>query len=221
VISGLTLTALLFFVTNNERFIAPFITPSVNASASPIISDGSAVGPDAKLIIPKINLEAPIVLDVPDNSEDSIQKGLESGVVLYPFTGKPGEKANPIIFGHSSNNLFNSGEYKFIFVRLHQLEVGDTYAINYNGTQYVYKIFERQVVTPDRVDILSAAPRESMSTLITCDPPGTSNLRLVLWAEQISPNPSANSASSADESTEELQEIPSNAPSLLSRLFGL
>lgn len=57
-------TGLLFFVTNNERFIAPFIQPTKTIAAAPIITDGSAVGPESKLIIPKINLEAPIVPDV-------------------------------------------------------------------------------------------------------------------------------------------------------------
>lgn len=214
-------TGLLFFITNNERFITPFIQPSVNAAASPIITDGGTVGTEARLIIPKINLEAPLVTDVTDNSEEAIQIGLEDGVTLYPDTGKPGELANPTFFGHSSNNLFNKGDYKFVFVRLHQLEIGDTYAINYNGKQYVYRIFSREVVTPDRVDVLYARPREVMSTLITCDPPGTSNNRLVLHAEQISPNPIDNIASTAPVSDERPTEIPSNAPSFLSRLFGL
>ena len=214
-------TGLMFFITNNERFIVPFIQPSSNVSAAPIITDGSQVSAEAKIIIPKINLEAPLVTDLTQNSEEAIQEGLERGVTLYPDTGKPGEIGNPTFFGHSSNNLFNRGAYKFVFVRLHQLEVGDTYAINYNGKQYVYKIFSRDVVTPDRVDILYARPREVMSTLITCDPPGTSNYRLVLHAEQISPDPGTNVASTVPVSSEKPAEIPSNAPSLLSRLFGL
>ena len=214
------ITGALFFITNNERFIAPFIQPSKNASAAPIITDGSSVGQEAKIIIPKINLEAPLSLDSPSNAEADIQKALEKGVTLYPDTGKPGEIGNPTFFGHSSNNLFNKGSYKFVFVRLHQLEVGDTYAINYNGVQYVYKIFSREIVSPDRVDILYARPRDVMSTLITCDPPGTSNNRLVLHGEQISPDPAKNVASTATTSDQRPEEIPSNAPSLLSRLFG-
>lgn len=213
-------TGLLFLITNNELFLAQIIRPSSSVAASPIITDGSAVGKEPKIIIPKINLEAPIVDSIGENTEDAIQAGLENGVALYPFTGKPGEKANPIFFGHSSNNLFNKGKYKFVFVRLHQLQVGDTYAINYNGVQYVYKIFSREVVTPDRVDVLYAQPKPVMSTLITCDPPGTSDLRLVLQAEQISPSPDKNKESTA-KPTEQLNQIPSNAPSLWRRLLGI
>jgi LPXTG-site transpeptidase (sortase) family protein len=214
------ITGLLFFVTNNERFIAPFIQPSLNASAAPLITDGQTVGLEPKLVIPKINLEAPLVTDVADNTEETIQDNLEKGIVLYPNTGKPGEQSNPIFFGHSSNNLFNKGAYKFVFVRLHQLEVGDTYAIQYNGVQYVYKIFDRTVVDPTQVEVLTEIPRPSMSTLITCDPPGTSDKRLVIRAEQISPSPASNATSTALSDPNTIKTIPSNSPSFLSRLFG-
>lgn len=214
-------TGLLFFITNNQTFIAPFIQPSKSVAASPIITDGSAVGPEAKIIIPKINLEAPLVTDVPNNAEEAIQEGLEKGVTLYPATGLPGEIGNPVFFGHSSNNLFNAGAYKFVFVRLHQLEIGDTYAINYGGKQYVYKIFAREVVKPSQVDVIYARPRPVMSTLITCDPPGTSNNRLIIQAEQISPDPSTNAVSTATTQSQELNEIPSAAPSLWRRLLGI
>lgn len=105
---------------------------------------------------------------------------------------------------------------------MHELKEGDTYAINYGSKQYVYKIFARYIVKPDQVQFLTDLPRESMSTLITCDPPGTANNRLILQAEQISPDPNVNIASTAVADTQESTAvtIPSNSKSLLSRLFG-
>jgi sortase A len=217
-------TGLLFFITNNERFIAPFIQPTKTIAAAPIITDGTSVGPESKIIIPKINLEAPIVPDVSGNTEDVFQQALEDGIVHYPGTPKPGEKGNSVVFGHSSANLFNPGKHKYVFVRLHQLSVGDTYAINYGGVQYVYKIISREVVKPTQVDVLYRQPegKSAVSTLITCDPPGTSNNRLIIVGEQISPSPDANAAPApAATEVEQAKEIPSNAPSLLSRLLGL
>jgi sortase A len=213
----------LFFVTNNEKFLVPFIQPSRIASAAPIITDGTIIGPEAKIIIPKINLEAGVVGDVTDNSESSLWDALEKGVVIYPFTPRPGEKGNTVLFGHSSNNIFNNGVAKFVFVRLHQLEIGDTYAINYGGKQYVYKIFNRVVVNKDQVEYLYDTPRPVMSTLITCDPPGTGYYRLILQAEQISPDPNANVASTVvtPPADQKPTAVPSNSPSLLKRLFGL
>lgn len=220
VMLGLFVSGVFSLITFNQIVLARFIQPSRDTPASPIITDGSSVGPEPKIIIPKINLEAPIVIDASSNSEADIQEALERGVTLYPDTGKPGEIANPILFGHSSNNLFNRGAYKFVFVRLRELQVGDTYAINYGGKQYVYKIFSRDIVTPDRVDVLYARPKDVMSTLITCDPPGTSNTRLVLHAEQISPDPLSNVASTTPDSEARPAQIPSDSPSFWRQLFG-
>jgi LPXTG-site transpeptidase (sortase) family protein len=221
-------TGILFFITNNEKFIAPFVTPSKTLAAAPLITDGSTVGPETKVVIPKINLEANVVIEDFDVSSDAATWDiLEKGVVLYPYTGVPGEKdRNPVFFGHSSNNIFNHGVAKFIFVRLHELQVGDTYAINYGGKQYVYKIFARYVVNPNQVEYLYQQPSQlgkvAMSTLITCDPPGTAYKRLILQGEQISPDPSANvAATTATEAPAKAKEVPSNSPSLLKRLFGL
>ena len=218
-------TGILFFITNNECFVTPFIQPTKSVAAAPLITDGSPVGPETKIIIPKLNLEAPIVTSVSDNAEKVLQEALEQGVVQYPGTPNPGEMGNTVVFGHSSSNLFNRGAHKFVFVRLHQLEVGDTYAINYNGVQYVYRVIIREVVKPTQVDVLYRQPegKPAVSTLITCDPPGTANNRLIIVGEQISPNPTANTASTVAKPTndETPKEIPSNAPSLLSRIFGL
>ncbi len=212
----------LIFALFNQIFLAPFITPSRSASATPLIADTSGVvGPEPKIIIPKLNLDAPLVLDLPDNREETIQAGLERGVTLYPNTGKPGELANPTIFGHSSNNIFNGGDYKFVFVRLNQLENGDTFFINYNSKQYVYRVFDKKVVAPTQVEVLNERPKPAMTTLITCDPPGTSTNRLVIHAEQISPDPSANTEPASAEATAEPTVIPSSPPSFFRRLFGL
>lgn len=223
---GLSLTAffalIVMFGLFNQLVIAPFITPSKSASATPVIVDPNnpaSVGPDAKIIIPKINVEAPLILDAANNDEKTIQAALEKGVTLYPNTGKPGEQANPILFGHSSNNLFNSGAYKFVFVLLSRLEEGDTFMVNYEGKQYVYRVFSTRVVKPNEVGVLGEMPKESMMTLITCDPPGTSTNRLIVQGEQISPDPSANKIASA-ETIESPSVIPGNAESLWHRIWN-
>lgn len=216
---------MVVFTLFNQLFITPFISPSKTASSTPLIVDPSGsvnVGPETKIIIPKLNIEAPIVMDAADAEEKSIQDALERGVVLYPNTGKPGELSNPIVFGHSSNNIFNSGNYKFVFVLLSKLEVGDTFMINYNSKQYVYSVFGKKVVKPSDVEVLKEKPKEAMVTLITCDPPGSSANRLIVHAEQISPDPGSNLASSAPTtaSAEEPVILPSNAESLFQRIIN-
>ena len=213
---------LIVFTLFNQLFITPFISPSKTASATPLIVDPSGqtvVGPETKIIIPKLNVDAPIVMDVTDNEEKTIQTALEKGVTLYPNTGKPGELSNPVIFGHSSNNIFNHGDYKFVFVLLSRLEIDDTFMINYNSRQYVYRVFNKKVVKPKDVAVLSEKPKPAMVTLITCDPPGSSANRLIVQAEQITPDPNANIASTASTNSSSPETLPSNPESLFQRIL--
>ena len=220
---GLFSVFLMLFGFFNERFIVPFISPSRNVSSTPLIANGvtGAVGKEPKLIIPKINVELPVVYDVKTVEEHDIQAGLERGVVHYSTTANPGEKGNGAIFGHSSNNILNKGRYKFAFVLLGRLENDDTFYIEKDGVRYVYKIFKKEIVKPSRVDILDNVPGKiSTMALITCDPPGTTINRLVVWGEQISPDPSNNGASTAIQSSTQPNQLAGNPQSLWSRLWN-
>lgn len=220
---GSFVVLILMFSFFNERFITPFIRPSANVSATPIIVDpnnNGPVGPESKIIIPKINLEAPVVYDVPTIEEKDVQKGLENGVVHYITTPNPGEKGNSVIFGHSSSNILNKGKYKFAFILLKSLEPGDTFIIQKDGKRYVYKVYSKFVTDPKDLSVLSTLDRPSTMTLITCDPPGTSTNRLIIQAEQIFPDPASNKDSVISSADSKPKQLPSNSQSLWSRLFG-
>lgn len=224
---GGLVTVILLFGFFNERFIAPFITPSRAVSSTPIIADplSTEAGPDPEIIIPKINVQIPVVYTVPFNSnaekyEKAIQAGLEKGVVHYDTTQQPGENGNVVIVGHSSNNIFNKGKYKFAFVLLNKLENGDLFYLTKNRKRYVYRVYEKKIVKPSDVSVLGATSKVAAATLITCDPPGTSINRLVVNAEQISPSPELNSVSDED-TVNQPKVLPGNAPSLWSRITDL
>ena len=219
---GSLVMLVLLFGFFNERFIAPFITPNRNVSATPLILDDTvAVGKDPKLIIPKINVEVPVVYDVGTIAEAAVQKGLERGVVHYATTPNPGEKGNAVIFGHSSNNLLNSGNYKFAFVLLSRLEKDDTFYIEKDGVRYVYKIFEKKIVKPNEVSVLRPVEgKTAVATLITCDPPGTAINRLLVVGEQITPDPSGNAESTALVTDDTPEILAGNAESLWSRIIN-
>lgn len=208
----------------NERFIAPFIQPSRLASSSPIIIDPSTnnkVGPENKVIIPKINVEVPVVYDVPGISEKDMQSALERGVVHYPQSPVPGQNGNVVVVGHSSNNIFNNGKYKFAFVMLNKLQEGDIFMLNYNGQRYTYKIYSKKIVKPTDVEVLGPADKTATATLITCDPPGTAVNRLVILGEQINPAPANNSvATTVTPDAAQTETLPGNSESLFHRLFG-
>jgi sortase A len=145
-----------------------------------IIATGEAGGNTPEIIIPKINVEIPVVYDVNTIEEAAVEKGLERGVVHYANTSLPGQDGNVVIFGHSSNNIFNPGKYKFAFVLLSRLENGDTFYLQKDGKRYTYQIYKKQIVNPSNVGVLTDAEKSATATLITCDPPGTSTNRLVV-----------------------------------------
>ncbi len=220
--AGCFMMLLLLFGFFNERIIAPFITPSRDVSATPLILDGTAaVGPDPRVIIPKINVDAPVVYDVTSIEEADIQAGLERGVVHYPITSQPGEKGNGAIFGHSSSNILNRGKYKFAFALLNRLELGDTFYIEKDGVRYLYRIFDTKIVPPTDISVLDDVPgKTSTMILVTCDPPGTNVNRLVIWGEQISPDPNQNKESTAIKTEQSAEILAGNAPSLWSRMWN-
>lgn len=208
----------------NEVIIAPFIQPSRAAAATPIIVDSSSVAASAtpQVIIPKINVQIPTDFSQTTTDEATIETALENGIVHYPTTAKPGQQGNAAFFGHSSNNIFNKGKYKFAFVLLHLMVPGDTFYLSYDNKVYVYKVITKTVVDPSQVEVLNpVAGHASTATLITCDPPGTSLKRLVVVGEQISPDPSGNVASAATPTLGTTSvDLPGNGPTLAGRVFS-
>lgn len=217
--AGSFVVLLLLFGFFNERFIAPFITPSRQVNSTPIISDpnSTSISKNPRIIIPKINVEIPVIYDEPSIAEPAVEKALERGVVHYANTPNPGQRGNVVIFGHSSNNIFNPGKYKFAFVLLSKLENGDLFYLDKGGKRYVYQVYKKRIVQPTEVSVLETADKPDTATLITCDPPGTSLHRLVVTGEQISPSPTKNVASTASNATAQPATLPSNSPSLWQR----
>jgi sortase A len=220
---GSVLVLFLLFSFFNERFIAPFLTPSRIVSSTPIIVDPQnvAVGPEPKVIIPKINVEVPVIFGERSINEEDIQRALEDGAIHYPTTSLPGELGNGAIFGHSSNNLLNTGRYKFAFVLLNRLEEGDIFYVQKDGIRYSYRVYESIIVPPTEVSVLDDQEKPATMALITCDPPGTTINRLVVYGEQISPDPLENVDRDRDRASEvddTLQQLPSDAPTLWQRI---
>jgi sortase A len=208
-------------ISNVQAYISPGNVNPANFIVNP--NTELAVGPDPKLIIPKINVDVPVVYDVtPDY--DSQMKAMENGVAYFGIPGansKPGQVGNTVLSGHSSNDIIDKGDYKFIFARLDQLEQGDSIYLNYEGKRYTYTITSKKVVTPTEVNALVYPTTKPELTLITCTPLGTSLNRLLVTAEQVSPNPAAAApAPSTSTAASASATMPGNSPTLLQRIFG-
>lgn len=220
--------AFLFLQYNRVMFAAieAYVTPG-NMDPSTIIVDPSsqiAVGPEPRLIVPKINVDVPIVWDAVASNQDSLNEAMNHGVAWFNIKGasaKPGEVGNFVVSGHSSNDWLDNGNYKFIFARLEQVKEGDVVYVNYNSVRYTYNVVRLQVVKPNNVAALTVPTTKPLITLITCVPLGTADNRLLVWAEQVSPDPAtAATKTPSSESTSTPAQMPSNSPTFLQRIFG-
>lgn len=230
IIAALSVVFVFTFLQYNRVLIA-----TVNAYVSPgsidpqnivIEPTGNAVvSADPRLIIPKINVDVPAIYGV-GNDYNSQMAAMENGVAHFAIPGAsshPGEVGNTVLSGHSSNDLFDGGDYKFIFAQLDKLALGDTIYANYESTRYTYVITKKEVVKPTEVSKLIYPTQKPVMTLITCTPLGTAIDRLLITAEQVSPDPAAAAeapAGSGETIGSEEAAIPGNSPTLFERLFG-
>lgn len=205
--------------------VSAYVSPGKLSNDALIVDPNAtaAVGPEPKLIIPKINVEVPVDYNVKGLSEAQIQTSLRDGATHYNLPGAnalPGQFGNTVILGHSSNDIFNQGTYKFVFVLLDRLRPGDTFYLNYEGKRYIYKVTETKVIDPTQVSELQKGTGKPMATLVTCTPPGTALKRLVIFADQISPDPGASVQPTAPAPTEQATTLPGNEPNWLDNIWG-
>jgi len=226
ILSGVVVVLIFLFLQYNRVLIAnvsAYISPG-NIDPQNIIIDPNSnltVTPEPRLIIPKINVDVPVAYDV-GNDYNSQMTAMQNGVAHFAIPGAsshPGQIGNTVIAGHSSNDLFDGGEYKFIFAQLEKLNKGDTIYANYKSKRYTYTVTKKEVVAPIDVNKLVYAITKPVLTLLTCTPLGTSTNRLLVTAEQISPDPNLSAAAPVD-TVDNNSSIPGSSPTLLERLFN-
>lgn len=149
------------------------------------LDPGEVITPGSRLMIPKIGVDAPIIMAA-SNDEATIQNDLTKGVVHYKDTAEPGQIGNSFITGHSSNFWWIKGSYNYIFVNLSKMAIGDQAKIYHNGNKFVYQVKEIKEVLPADTSVLAQGDTPTL-TLMTCTPAGTNWRRLIVIFDQVSP----------------------------------
>jgi len=160
----------------------------VQAQAPTATSPTPEVVINNRLYIPKIKADLPVIFDMTSIKESDVQFALRSGVLHYGPTAYPGEKGNIVIFGHSSSPVWAPGDYKFAFTLLEKLELGDVISLTYNDVKYSYVVYGKDVIDPTDISVLDQDD-DTVLSLVTCTPVGTSKNRLVISARQTIPDP--------------------------------
>lgn len=189
-LAGLSAALVAIALLNSQYLYAQavlWLQPSAGMGVNLLAEQNEVrVGNDPRIIIPSLNVDAPVVYGMTRTDEQSVQKALERGVLHFAGTALPGERGNAVFVGHSSNSVWAPGDYKFVFALLERLNEGDQYAITYKGIRYVYRVGAKTIVAPSDVSVMKS-DGTAVSTLITCTPVGTNLRRLVIRGEQISP----------------------------------
>jgi len=142
---------------------------------------------ESRVVIPKINVDAPIVFMDSKNNED-ILEAIKNGVAHYAGTAMPGRIGNTFLTGHSSYYWWSGGQYNQVFALLNRLEANDLVYIYHKNGIYVYRVRTSIVVNPSQTEVLDPTPTPTLS-LMTCVPLGTNLRRLIVKADLISTPP--------------------------------
>lgn len=130
-----------------------------------------AVAGATRIVIPKINVDAPIIAGV---TWDDLKKG----VGHLPGSAQPGQRGNLYLAAH--NDIF--GE---IFRYLDKLEPGDQYYIYASDTKYTYEVREKRFVDPTDVDVMLPTTGP-VATLQSCWPYLIDTKRIVIISDLVS-----------------------------------
>jgi LPXTG-site transpeptidase (sortase) family protein len=145
---------------------------------------------EADLIIPKINIQAPIIFNVDAGNSAEYLSALERGVAHFAGTALPGDSyGNIFIFGHSSYYRNKPGDFKEIFKDLEKLEIGNKIIIKdkTEDKEYKYKVLEKKIVESNFTEAFNQEGKYKL-TLMTCWPVGTNRKRLLITAELVREN---------------------------------
>ena len=228
ILAGVFVVLLVLFLQYNRLIFAPimaYVSPG-NAPASSIEAIDptitGTVSPEPRLIIPKLNVDVPINFEIPLSG---VMEAMNHGVAHYRIAGAsayPGEIGNFVITGHSAGDIYSSNQYKYIFSGLERLEDGDLIYVNYNSVRYTYRVIRKEIVDPSNVASLVIETDKPLLTLVTCTPLGTSRNRLLVTAEQISPNYEGKELpeQGTPVKTDEEAILPSNEPSFFEGIWN-
>lgn len=138
-----------------------------------------------RLLISKIGVSAPIILNVNGSDKEAYNKALENGIAHLTGSALPGRTGNVFIFGHSSYYPDKPGNYKEVFIKLNDLSPGDIMEIQSTEARFVYRITGKSVVEPTDVEVAKQNPDLHQLTVMTCWPIGTTKQRLVVVGELV------------------------------------
>jgi sortase A len=146
--------------------IVSFLSVALGCAPSAVAGAGSgSVNDSARLLIPKIHLNAPVGLT------------LDRGPAFYTGSARPGQPYTIAIAGHRTTHTRP-------FWSLDALHRGDRIVIVWHGRRHVYSVTGSAVISPSDWSVTKDVGRERL-ILSTCTPRFTARFRLVVFASPV------------------------------------
>lgn len=138
---------------------------------------------DFGIVVEKINANSPVISNVNAANQKEYNAKLQRGVAHAAGTVFPGQKGLTFLFSHSVLNPWDVPRYNAVFYLLRELEKEDRIIVYFGGRRFDYFVTEKKVVSANDVSVLRMQPQEPLLVLQTCDPPGTTWRRLLVFAK--------------------------------------
>jgi LPXTG-site transpeptidase (sortase) family protein len=139
---------------------------------------------DYGIVIPAIFLDEPVVFNVDPNDTTAYTAALKLGIAHASGTSFPDTPGLGYYFAHSSSPQLAS-QYNAVFYLLGKLKPNDDIYIWHEGQDYNYKVTQSIVTDPSDISFLNAAYAKETIVLQPCWPPGTTQNRMLVFAERV------------------------------------
>jgi LPXTG-site transpeptidase (sortase) family protein len=163
----------LFNVTDLRSLILPTVNLEI------ITAQNQKFGME----IPALYIDEPIIYNVDPHDKTQYMAALKQGIAHAAGTDLPGYPGLGYYFAHSSEPDLRN-QYNAIFYLLGKLQNNDQVFIWKDGEKYEYRVYDKKVVSPADLSFLSQRYDRPTIVLQTCWPPGTTNMRMLVFAVQ-------------------------------------
>jgi len=163
------------------KMVSPTFNPLIGADGNTI----TPVNTDFAIIIPKFNINSPVIGSV--NPFDAKEYGpiLKKGVAHAKTSYFPNQDGSVYLFSHSTNYEWFVRDLNALFYNVKDLTDGDYVIIFYQGVRYTYEYKSREIVAPKNTAFILPVTGKRQLILQTCWPPGSTTQRLLIFADLI------------------------------------
>lgn len=159
----------------------PPVTPYPPQRGVELLLDPPPLNSAGWIHVPAIGVKVPLAKSA-SMSDTDVLETLSFGAALYPNGIAPGNLGNTFISAHSTGDPWR-GKYRFAFLRINELALGNEMHVDWQGTRYTYRVVGKDLIKPSPDFRVESGRSKPTLTLMACWPLWTTNQRLLVTGE--------------------------------------